>query len=258
MTSSSYKPPKKIYANTPYPMALKYALLACDVFQEELTAFAGKHPPWHRIEYLEMGLHDQPDHLRAEVQAAITRLEDDPEVEVILLAYGLCGNGLLGIRAVRCPLILPRAHDCISILLGGMEPHSALLKENPGTYFYSPGWVRGKRVPGPDREAHLRKVYDARYPDDEDMVDDLVEADAYAFAHHNCAAYVDLTANTKAENYCKDCAKHLGWQFKRLKGDPSMLRNLLKGDWSPDRYLTIPPGHHVALEGHSLLISEPS
>ncbi len=237
-------------------MTAKHALLACDVFKEELTEFGGETPPWHRIEYLEMGLHDQPNNLRTEVQAAIARLEADPNVEVILLAYGLCGNGLLGIRAERCPLILPRAHDCVSILLGGMEPHSALLKENPGTYFYSPGWVRGKRVPGPDREAHLRKVYDARYPDDEDMVDDLVEADAYGFAHHNCAAYVDLTENAEAESYCKDCAKHLGWQFKRLKGDSSMLLNLIKGNWPADRYLTIPPGHEVALEGQSNLISK--
>jgi hypothetical protein len=237
-------------------MPPKYALLACDVFKEELTTFGGDSPPWHCIEYLEMGLHDQPNNLRVEVQAAIARLEADPDVEVIILAYGLCGNGLLGIRAERCPLILPRAHDCVSILLGGMEPHSALLKENPGTYFYSPGWVRGKRVPGPDREAHIRNVYGARYPDDEEMVDDLVEADADAFAHHNCAAYVDLTANTDAENYCKGCAKHLGWQFKRLKGDPSMLQNLLKGDWAADRYLTVSPGHHVAIEGQSNLISE--
>lgn len=239
-------------------MPPSYALLACDVFKEELTVFGGENPPWHGIEYLEMGLHDQPDHLRVEVQAAIARLEADPDVEVILLAYGLCGNGLLGIRAERCTLILPRAHDCISILLGGMEPHSALLKENPGTYFYSPGWVRGKRVPGPDREAHIRDVYGARYPDDEEMVDDLVDADASAFAHHNCAAYVDLTENTEAENYCKGCAKHLGWQFRKLQGDPSMLKNLIQGEWDPARYLTITPGHHIAIEGQSKLISEPS
>lgn len=239
-------------------MPLKYALLACDVFQEELTALGGVQPPWQHIEYLEMGLHDQPDSLRVEVQAVIERLEEDPDIDTILLAYGLCGNGLIGIRAGRCTFILPRAHDCISILLGGMEPHSALLKENPGTYFYSPGWVRGKRVPGPDREAHIREIYTARYPDDEEMIDDLVEADADAFAHHNCAAYVDITANSSAENYCKDCAKHLGWQFLKLKGDPSMLNDLLQGNWDPTRYLTIQPGHRIAIEGQSQLVSKAS
>lgn len=237
-------------------MKTNYALLACDVFKEELVAFGGAKPPWVRAEYLEMGLHDQPDKLRVEVQAAIARLEVDPKIEYVVLAYGLCGNGLLGIQAERCPLVLPRAHDCVSILLGGMESHSAVLKENSGTYFYTPGWVRGKRVPGPDREAYLREIYGGRYPDDEEMVDDLVEADASTFVHHNCAAYVDVTANAGAENYCKDCAKHLGWNFRRLKGDPSMLRNLITGDWTADRYLIIQPGHQIALEGTCTLISE--
>jgi hypothetical protein len=232
-----------------------YALIACDVFQEELTALGGATPPWHSIEYLEMGLHDQPDELRRQIQALITRVEADPAVATIVLAYGLCGNGLLGIEAGRCPIILPRAHDCISVLLGGIEPHSALLKENPGTYFYSPGWVRAKRVPGPHREAYVREMYRERYADDPEMIDDLVEADADAFAHHNCAAYVDLTDNQKAENYCQDCARHLDWQFKRLEGDPSMLQDLLAENWDDARYLNVPPGHSIAMGEGSRLIS---
>ena len=237
----------------------KYALLTCDVFQEELNAFKGDTPPWHSIEFLEMGLHDRPDNLRTQVQATIARLESDPEVEAVILAYGLCGNGLLHIRAERCPLIIPRAHDCISILLGGAERHSALLKENPGTYFYSPGWVRGKRVPGPDREAHIRDIYTERYPDDEEMVDDLVEADQDSFAHHNCAAYVDLTQNKEAENYCKGCAHHMDWTFKRLEGNPNMLQDLINGNWDPDRYLTVPPGHSIALgKGAELICATPT
>jgi hypothetical protein len=238
-------------------MTRNYALIACDVFQEELSAFAGDTPPWHHIEYLKMGLHDQPDKLRQEIQAAITRIEADSEVDTILLAYGLCGNGLLGICAQRCILILPRAHDCISILLGGMERHSAILKENPGTYFYTPGWVRSKRVPGPDREAHIRTVYAERYPDDEEMIDELVEADADAFAHHNCAAYVDVTGNSQAERYCQDCAQHLGWQFRRLSGDSSMLKDLLNGNWEDSRTLTVPPGHKTVQHGQSTLCCEP-
>jgi hypothetical protein len=80
---------------------------------------------------------------------------------------------LIGVKADQCPLVIPRAHDCISILLGSPEIHQDVLKKNPGTYFYSPGWVRGRRVPGPDRDAHLRELYSERYPDDEDMVSQL-------------------------------------------------------------------------------------
>ena len=227
-------------------MKTTYALLACDVFAEELTALGGSTPPWHRIAYLEMGLHDRPDELRRQIQATLARLETDPQVECVVLAYGLCGHGLIGIEAGRCPLVLPRAHDCISLLLGGIEAHRAVLRENPATYFYSPGWIRGRRVPGPDREAHTREFYRARYPDDPERIDELVEMDREIFAHHNCAAYVDLTANQTAEDYCKGCAQHLGWDFKRLRGDRSFLRDLLDGPWDAARFLRVPPGHTIA------------
>jgi hypothetical protein len=143
--------------------------------------------------------------------------------------------------------VLPRAHDCISVLLGGIEPHAAVLKEHPATYFYSPGWVRGRRVPGPDREQHLRSLYSEKYADDPEMIDDLIEADSEAFAHHDRAAYVDLTRNAQAEEYCRQCASHLNWEFVRLQGEPEFLRQLLGGPWPDERFLTVQPGEQVAL-----------
>ncbi|MEX0321974.1 MAG: DUF1638 domain-containing protein [Puniceicoccaceae bacterium] len=222
------------------------AVLACDVFADELAALTHDKPAWAAIEYLEMGLHDRPDELRAEVQKAIGRLQDVAGVQHILLFYGNCGNGLTGVKADRCELVIPRAHDCISILLGSPEKHQAILKENPGTYFYSPGWVRGRRVPGPDREAHLREMYAERYADDEEMIEDLIEADQYSFAHHNCAAYVDITGNKEAEDYCRKCADSLGWTYKRLQGDDRVLKELIDGDWNNGRFLVVKPGQLIA------------
>jgi len=235
------------------------ALLACDVFKEEIEGFAAQGATWRTTRFLEMGLHDFPDNLRSELTSALQAIEEDPEIETVLLAYGRCGNGLVGLRAGRARLVLPQAHDCLSILLGGREEHDAALRETPGTYFYSPGWIRGKRVPGPDREDHLRELYRERYPDDEEMLDDLVEVDRESFAHNSCAAYVDITGNAEAEAYCKGCAHHMGWSFKRLPGDPSFLEGLLSGPWDdPDRFLIIPPGHHVdAREDGTLFARDP-
>jgi hypothetical protein len=236
------------------------ALISCDVFEEELAVLFPGDPPWRALRTLEMGLHDSPDRLRGEIAAVIRELEADPCVDTILLAYGLCGKGLLGLAAGRCPLVLPRAHDCISVLLGGPERHSAVLKENPATYFYSPGWVRGKRVPGPDREAYLRELYTERHGDDDpELIEDLIEADRETFSHHNCAAYVDMTDNAKAEAYCRRCAESLAWEYKRLPGDASILRDLVEGRWDPERFLVVEPGHRVvqASDG-SIIRAEPA
>lgn len=222
------------------------AIISCDVFQEELDTFISPSVQPGALVMLEMGLHDQPDILRREVQATIDRMEALPEIKTILLLYGVCGNGLIGVKASRCRLVLPRAHDCISILLGCPEKHQAVLADNPGTYFYSPGWVRGRRVPGPGRDAHLQAYYSEKYPDDEEMVEDLIEADRSTYAHHNCAAYVDLTANAGAESYCKDCAVSLGWKYRRLQGDATLLKDFLSGNWDRSRFLVTEPGQPVA------------
>ena len=75
------------------------ALVACDVFMEELAALDPHKGSWHSTSYLEMGLHDQPDILRVEVQNKINQLEEDTTVDTILLLYGVCGNGLIGVKS---------------------------------------------------------------------------------------------------------------------------------------------------------------
>ncbi|MCC5839690.1 MAG: DUF1638 domain-containing protein [Opitutales bacterium] len=236
------------------PEMTGHAVIACDVFAEELRLLGGEHPPWRVLELLEMGLHDRPDELRREIQNTIHRLENDPCVGTVLLLYGLCGNGLVGVRPGRARLVLPRAHDCISILLGGCEQHSKVLAGEPGTYFYSPGWIREKRVPGPDREAHLRKHYGERFGDDPEIIEDLLEADREAFSHHNRAAYVDLFPNDEAEAYSRACAHCMGWRFERLRGDPALLRGLFAKEWDPARYLLVEPGQAITLAHDGTLV----
>ena len=105
------------------------ALVACDVFQNEIAALLsapGAIAP-ARVEWLEMGLHYHADRMRTSIQEAVDRLEADPAVTTVLLAYGLCGNGVVGIRTRRCRLVLPRAHDCISILFGDRPAYERYL-----------------------------------------------------------------------------------------------------------------------------------
>jgi len=219
------------------------ALLACDVLADEIAALsAGLDGLIRPVVWLEMGLHDHPDLLRTKIQETIAQIEQQPDVATILLAYGTCGLGLAGLRAGRCALVIPKAHDCVSILLGSVARHVAVLRESPDVYFYSPGWIRGRRVPGPDREAELRATYFARYPDDPEMVDEIMASDREMFARHGCAAYVDLTGDAAACDYCRRCAGSLGWRFTPLQGDPALLRALLTGPWDDPRFLIVPPG----------------
>lgn len=226
------------------------SLLACDVFREELEALKLSLP--HTI-WLEMGLHDRPDELRARLQAEIDALDAEPGDEPVLLLYGLCGGGLNGITAGRRPLILPRAHDCIALLLGSNERHQQIQKDCIGTYFYSRGWIRERRVPGPDRAAWLQELYAEKF--DDDMIEDLIEADRDAFEHYEQALFIRTPAAEEGEAYCKCCAAHLGWRFKAEEADTRWLEDLFRGPWDEKRFVTVLPGQTLHASGSTSIFS---
>ena len=61
--------------------------------------------------------------------------------DAIALGYGLCGNGLAGVEARSIPLVLPRAHDCITLLMGSRTRFESYFQDHPGVYYRSAGWV---------------------------------------------------------------------------------------------------------------------
>ena len=70
--------------------------------------------------FLSKGLHDRGARaMRTGLQIAIDEAEAEAgKYDAIALGYGLCGNGLAGLEARSVPLVLPRAHDCITLLMG--------------------------------------------------------------------------------------------------------------------------------------------
>ena len=53
----------------------------------------------------------------------------------IVLGYGLCSNGIVGVTARNQGLIVLRCHDCIKLFLGSPAVYSEAIKERPGTYY---------------------------------------------------------------------------------------------------------------------------
>jgi len=222
------------------------ALIACRVLESEIAALAQGATHIVRREFFEIGLHDQPTGLRSLLAGAIGRAEDDPAVQQVVLVYGLCGLALMDLAPRRCPLVVARAHDCITLFLGSKERYAAQMRDEPGTYWYSPGWNRALRVPGPEREAKLRAEYTAKFGAEE--AEALLEMERSAFAQHTTAGYTDLGLPGDDENrrYAERCARALGWRFQDQAGDATLLRDLLHGPWDNERFLTVQPGERIA------------
>ena len=223
----------------------KIALLACSVFEQEIALLTRGAEHIVETRWFEMGLHDRPDQLRATLQQQVDGVDARTDIEAIVLAYGLCGRGTAGLRPLRHKLVIPRAHDCITVFMGSKEAYAEHQRGCPTCYYYTPGWNRNRRVPGPEKlealKAELAKKFDA------DDIEFLLETEREQWAMHDTATYLDLgTDDAESEAvYAKKCADWLGWKFEHQRGDPKLLRDLLWGNWDDARFQIIEPGRQL-------------
>jgi hypothetical protein len=207
------------------------------------------------IEYLEQGLHNEPPKLRTRLQEALDRVEAMPAVEAIVLGYGLCSRGTEGVTTRRCVLVIPRAHDCITILLGSKERYAEYVKQHPGTYWYSPGWNRHHIPPGKQRYDLLYRQYVEKYG--EDNAQFLMEQEQTWFKTYDRATYVDLGVGVTKEDlkYTRECACWLGWSCDHQHGDPGLLEAMLSGNWDEDRFVVLKPGQSIRMTADEKVIT---
>lgn len=221
-------------------------MLACSVFEQEIALLAGDAPHIKETRFFEIGLHDHPDRLRATLQENLAAVDTRTDIEAVALVYGLCGRGTAGLRPLRHKLVIPRAHDCITVFMGSKEAYAGHQRRCPTCYYYTPGWNRGRRVPGPEKLAALKEALERRF--DPDDVDYLLEIERAQWAQHDTATYIDLgteDAETEAD-YARRCAEWLGWKFERIRGDASLLRDLLHGRWDDARFQIVAPGMQLS------------
>lgn len=220
-----------------------FKIIACNVFWREYCHYAALSKNRFGFHFLEYGLHGDPGKLRVELQNAIDGTPDT--FDAILLGYGLCSKGVEGISARKTRLVIIKGHDCITCFLGSKARYMDYFSANPGTYWYSPGWIENHLPPGKDRYEKTYQDYLQKYGEDNARY--LMEMEQDWFRKYSVAAYVDLSVgdNDAYAEYTRQCADWLGWKYDRIKGDPSLLRRFVDGDWSNDEFLVVEPGHHI-------------
>jgi hypothetical protein len=237
----------------------KISLLACRVFEREISLIASGAEHIVETRYFEVGLHDCPDKLRAILQAELDSMAGWDGIEAVVLAYGLCGRGTAGLRPGRHKLVIPRVHDCIAVFMGSKETYAGHQRRCPTCYYYTPGWNRERRVPGPERLEALKLELAKKFePED---VEFLIETEREQWAMHDTATYIDLgTDDAEAEaDYARRCADWLGWKFERIRGNATLLRDLLWGNWDNARFQIIEPGMQLGQSAdENIMRAEPA
>lgn len=125
------------------PKELPVVIITCRVLSDILErlmpeGLAGQ------VTVLDYGLHRVPKKLTWSVQEAIDSIQTP---SLVVLGYGLCGNGLNDIRANQHTLLVPRTDDCIAILLGSHKSYMREFDAEPGTYYLTKGWLESGSNP---------------------------------------------------------------------------------------------------------------
>ena len=239
------------------PKLLK--VIACEIAVRELCHIAATSPNIVDFEFLTQGYHDTPAAGRVEIQKRIDAVPEG-KFDAIVLGYGLCSSILTGLTTAHTPLIIPRAHDCITFFLGSKERYQEFFDANPGTYYYTSGWLECARrrnmgggdnrnifLPAPS-QAGVSSAYEQwvkKYGEEKAKYLMEVMGEWTANYSHGTLIDFDFTKPLKLKEQVQQICADRKWTFSETEGHLGLLRRLLDGDWQESEVLVVKPGQKV-------------
>lgn len=216
------------------------AVVACQVFQSLLQELLPADLV-ERLTFMDYGLHRVPSNLTWSVQEVIDSI-DQPSL--VVLGYGLCGNGLDGIKAGKHTLLVPRADDCIAILLGSYKKYIQEFEAHPGTYYLTKGWLESGSNPLQEYQEYKEKygeesatwIMDQQYQHYERLV-------YVAHSQEDLEKYRPQAL--EVAEYCQ----RWGMRYEEILGSDIFVRRLIEVaatiDKADEDFVVIPPGGEI-------------
>jgi hypothetical protein len=220
----------------PFPL-FPIAVIACGVFQGQIEKYLPEESR-ERINFLDYGLHSTPKKLKEAVQESIDRLE---QPSLVVLGYGLCGNGLDGIQARDHVLLIARADDCIAILLGSYAAYRREFDAHPGTYYLTKGWLESGSNPLSEYQEYVERY-------GESSAEWIMDQQ---YQHYKRLVLVARTPEElerfrpQALDVARYCERW-GMRYEELPGNDDYIRELvgiaMRLEESNPDFIVVPPG----------------
>jgi hypothetical protein len=220
---------------------LPVVIIACQVLQSMLEQLLPEDLA-RQVTFMDYGLHRVPSKMTWTLQDAIDAVE---EPSLVVLGYGLCGNGLNGIRAGRHTLLVPRTDDCIAMLLGSRQAYIREFEAVPGTYYLSKGWLESGSHPLKEYREYVEKYGPSEA---EWLMDQQYQHYKRLVLVAHSQADLDKYRPEAAEvaRYCE----RWGMRYEEILGSDRYVRRLVEVaaalDKADDDFLVIPPGGEIS------------
>jgi hypothetical protein len=219
---------------------LPVVVIACKVFQGLLE----KHIPVEKVSqitWMDYGLHRTPRLLKTSLQQQIDEIS---QPSLIVLGYGLCGNGLHGLKAGAHHLLAPRTDDCIAVLLGSYETYREEFSRVAGTYYLSKGWLEAGSNPLQEYNEYVTKYGQAQ-------ADWLMDQQ---YRHYRRLLFVAHQPEDfeqyrqQAHEVAKFCERW-GMRYEEVSGSDHYIRRLVEVMFNPQKidseFVWVEPGGEI-------------
>ncbi len=254
---------------------MRLKLLACKALSRELSYLSSLSDNNIDVTFIRQGYHSAPDVLRRTLQEEIDAVEsgrdshtnelggigEEPspylpeDFDAILIGYGLCSNGVVGLRSKRHRLVIPRGHDCITLFLGSKERYARCFQDWPGCFWYTASWIENSSMPCEAAQKRQVEYYREKGYDEDDLDYFLESMNDWTKTYRN-AAYIRMPFFDKAEyqEFTRDAARFYGWDYNLVDGEMGLLERFIAGDWNEEDFLVVPPGKTVAASNDERII----
>lgn len=213
--------------------SMKAKIIACSTVSDKIQKIL---PSDIDLELLPYALHREPQKLHNELQQCI---DADTEHDILLFGYGLCSNGVVNLCSDRHTLVIPKVHDCISILMGSRECYNREFEKCPGTYYLSKGWIDQ----GAEPLAEFKRYAESFGEENAQWIIDT------QYCNYQRVVLIDTGVGNIKElaMYSSEVAKYIKVDYQEQRGSLRLLEKLLNGDWDMEFVVTM-PGRKVMVQ----------
>ncbi len=211
-------------------------VIACEAIKPELEHLRQGYEKEVNTVYLPQNMHRTPHLLPDLIQEQVDKAAE--YASKIILGYGLCSNGIVGVQAPDQGLVVTKSHDCVALYLGSVEKYKKISMEQPGTYYFTPSWIDGNKDPlGTLENEYIPRL--GRAWAEWGAKEELKHYTYFAFINTGVGD-VERFRERTWEN-----VRYFDKKFQEIPGDQTYFQRILFGPYDREYFYLVPPWEKV-------------